>query len=197
MAFKLNTSKFCALSRNSDFNKWLKDTASDLHSTLVRVRKTPGCKSNREYMMIIYRDLYKRGKGEELETFIKSRFSYLIEKEIEAKFPGVPVQTVDKIRPKSLKKIPFKNEEMNKHKVFKIYKPSMLMFPQKRILMDDSGELLLKLVKKFLSDKIGSDFIIIENRAYIEYFDQKYATINDKIKKETRDIYQYRLDKGL
>lgn len=199
MALKLNTSKFCALSRNSDFNKWLRDIASDLHSTLVQVRKQPGCKSNREYMMTIYRNLYARGKGQELETFIKSRFSYLIEKEIEESRPGVPVveQTINRVQPKLPKVKAPKPEELNKHKVFKMYKPNMLVFPQKKIIVEENPDTLLKVVKKFLSNKIGTDYIIIEDRAYIEYFDQKYAVVNERIKKEAREIYQYRLENGL
>ena len=81
---------------------------------------------------------------------------------------------------------------LNRHDVFKMYRPDILSFPQKLIIVDHPKNLYDR-VQRFTQDKLAVDYIIIEDHAYIEYFDMKYAAVIDKIPRENRDIYLYRL----
>lgn len=184
----IKTSHFCGLSSATDFRGWLKTTALDLYEELVN---TPikGCKSKQEKMIVIKDKLYNRGKGDELEAFIKRRYPYMI-----VEGPSTPLQKITqkiKAKPKALEVRLDHIEGVNKHKVFKHYRPDLLTFPQKYIIVGDPLK-LPDLIKSFVADKVGVDSIIIEDHAYIEYFKRKYSDIVDKIKPDTREIWTYR-----
>lgn len=185
----IKTSHFCGLSSATDFRGWLKSTALDLYDELVN---TPikGCKSKQEKMITIKDKLYNRGKGDELEAFIKRRYPYMISED-----PSTPSQKITtkkaKVQPKIVKSRLDHIEIINKHKVFKHYRPDLLTFPQKYIIVGDPLK-LPDLIKSFVADKVGVDFIIVDDHAYIEYFKRKYSDIVDKIKPETREIWTYR-----
>ena len=81
---------------------------------------------------------------------------------------------------------------MNKHGVFKSYKPGILSFPHKLILVDSNSEQLVKRVKDFLADKVKIDYLIIGDTAYIEYLMKKYEDILHQIPQNAREIEQFR-----
>lgn len=190
---KVNKNHYCALSRQNDFKNWLKTHALDLFNQLVEVQRNRSCRQNSEYMMIIYNEIYKRGKGDNFEEFVKKRFPYIIDNEGEAP----KSQEVSK---KSYLSKGNKHDSIaasNKHNVFKSYRPGVLTFPQKKIIVLSNRQQLEDSVKKFINNKHGVDYIIIEDHAYIEYFEPKYVNIVNKVPKETRDIHRYRLNEGL
>jgi hypothetical protein len=82
-------------------------------------------------------------------------------------------------------------KSLNKHNVFETYRPDILSFPRKLIIVDHH-ERLHNRVQRFIVNKLAADYLIIENYAYIEYFEPKDAGIIDKIPRERRDIYKYR-----
>jgi len=188
---EIKTSAFCGLSRSEDWQRWLEETAPDLHHDLIEVVHTgKGCRANTNKMMDIYFDLKKRGLENQLITFLKRRFPYIIKKGIDV----APKQVFKQLKRKKITEQPVIRdwEVLNKHKVFQMYRPDILSFPQKHIIVEEPANIYDK-VQAFVKNKLAVDYIIIENYAYIEYFDMKYAAVVDKIPRGSRDIYKYRL----
>lgn len=167
---KLKTSQFCGIARNKDWQLWLKDIDQDLYDQLNKTIGNNGCRSVMKIMIDIYKSLYDNGHGKKLEDFVNRRFPYIID--------NVPHTFKSK---KSL------NTESV---VFKCYKPHILTFPHKLIL---EGENLEQRVRDFLYDKIDYDYIIVDNKAYIEYFNSQYKNVAIKIPPEQREIHCYRM----
>ena len=192
MPIEIKSSSFCGLSRTKDWQNWLKITAPDLHKELTKiVDSNQGCRANSNKMMDIYFSLHKRGLESQLETFLKRRFPWII------KTPEEPTHKQIRKNIKTVKIIETKNprksnlEILNKHKVFLSYRPNILSFPQKYIIIADP-QLIYDQVRIFVSNKLSVDYLIIDDHAYIEYLDAKYATVVDRIQREDRDIYKYR-----
>ena len=190
MGINLKKAQFCALSRQPDFKSWLKDIAPDLYDQLLLTQKKSSCKANSEHMLIIYTKLYERNVGNDLETFLRRRFPMVIDEAPRQHVISTPAQEQ---RQTNIQNLSINSESLNKHKVFKSYKPTLLTFPQKKIIYNANPQQLLAITNEFLQNKISVDYIILEDRAYIEYFEQKFAAIADRIKKESREIYQYRV----
>jgi len=180
------------MSRSEDWQNWLKETDSELYQMLIDViNQRKGCSSNSEVMMKIYKGLYDRGLGEEFEVFITKRYSWIIEKSTTGiKRPPRRLQDAPKMWKKQRKVSDVSS--MNKHKVFRSYRPDLLQFPHKYIIVNDPSKICQE-VEDFVRDKIGVDWIIIEDHAYIEYFPAQYADICEQISPETRDVHCYRM----
>jgi len=185
--YEIKTSAFCGLSRSKDWQNWLEETAPDLHASLMTtVGSAVGCRANSNKMMDIYFDLNKRGLEPQLITFLKRRFPWIIKGEKPTQQPSIVFPT------QRVQNYPKDWASYNKHGVFGVYRPDILSFPQKLIIID-SPDRLMQRVQHFAQDKLAVDYIIIDDRAYIEYFDSKYAMIVDKFPRDSRDIYKYRL----
>lgn len=179
---------FCGLSSATDFKTWLKNTALDLYDELTN-HPIKGCKSKQEKMIVIKDKLYRRGKGDELETFIKKRYPYMI---VEDKQVTQSAPQKLKARPVIIEpEVSDHIETINKHKVFKQYRPDLLTFPHKYIIVGDNNK-LPDLVKAFTSDKVGVDYVIIDDHAYVEYFKRKYSDVSEKIRPDSREIWAYK-----
>lgn len=183
---KLKISHFCGLSSATDWRTWLKSVALDLYDDLVNAPKK-GCKANQEKMVDIHQALIKRGLQTKFEAFIRQRFPYVIEEDDHS--------TLNVLRPAKVppptKPVVGHIEQMNKHKVFRSYRPDILSFPHKYIIAGDAATLKER-VKQFTFDKVGVDTLIIEDHAYIEYFHKRYSDVVGKIPQENRDIWIYR-----
>jgi hypothetical protein len=189
---ELKSSAFCSLSRSADWQVFLKDIAPDLHKDLKRtLSSSKGCRANSNKMMDIYHEINKRGLEKDLEVFLKRRFPWIIKQKHQPTRKAVKKQVM-KAQVTRAKNPTVRNwKTLNKHNVFKIYRPDMLSFPQKLILVGNA-ETLYDNVQNFVKDKLAVDYVIIEDRAYIEYFEAKYASVVDKIPRNKRDIFQYR-----
>lgn len=188
---EIKTSAFCGLSRSEDWQNWLKITAPDLHQDLLGVvTAAKGCRANTNKMMDIYFELNKRGLEPQLVVFLKRRFPWIV-KEIEPELPTKIIKQTFTSKVKTEVKSTDWNV-LNKHKVFQSYRPDILSFPQKLIIIDNQTSLYDR-VQAFTKNRLAIDYIIIEDRAYIEYFDAKYVAVIDKIPRASRDIYKYRL----
>jgi hypothetical protein len=136
-------------------------------------------------MIDIYKKLYSIGKGERFEDFIRRRFPYIIESDQKKPVAsGLP----KRIKPKKMQAAP-----KDKHGVFKQYKPGLLTFPQKLILVDADAESLLNRVKDFLKDKVQIDYLLLGDTAYIEYVLKKYEDVVSQIPEHAKEIQQFRL----
>lgn len=182
---KLKTSHFCGLSSASDWRNWLKSVALDLYDELVNAPKK-GCKANQEKMVDIHRSLIKRGLQSKLEDFLRQRFPYVIEEDDHSTLNVLKPVAVTPTKP-----VEGHIESMNKHKVFRSYRPDILSFPHKYIIAGDPTTLKER-VKTFTFDKVGVDILIIEDHAYIEYFHKRYSDVVEKIPQENRDLWIYR-----
>lgn len=182
---RIKTSSFCSLSRHEAWQSWLGQAAPDLLTDLDNtIKSRKGCRANSDKMMAIYHELYKRKLGNQFEKFISEKFPWLVE--------NGPSRPTNKF-PTVIKRTELKesNSDLNKHQVFTSYRPHLLDFPQKLIIVD-TPQNLYKRVQGFVQDKIGVDYIIIDDHAYIEYFEPKYAGVVDRIKRENREIYRFR-----
>jgi hypothetical protein len=190
MTAEIKTNAFCGLSRSEDFQKWLEAISKDLHKDLLTVvHAAKGCRANSNKMMDIYFELNQRGMEPQLITFLKRRFPWIL-KEGYTPEPKIEPKVVERQQVQQLSSV--KNwAGLNKHNVFKKYRPDILSFPQKKIIID-SPSVLYDRVQKFIQNRLAIDYLIIEDHAYIEYFDMKYAAVIDKILRENRDIYKYR-----
>jgi len=170
---KVRTSQFCALSNNKDWKAWLERIDPELHQELVDAGHRIGCRARQTLMMKIYRELYKRGHGPTFETLIRTRFPYLEDQRHLEKKPEPQPKTVELDSP-----------------VFKTYKPHILSFPHKLIM---EGNDLERRVKEFVSTKLSADYVIVDGKAYIEYFMPHYKGVINKIPPEKREIHVYKM----
>jgi hypothetical protein len=194
MPVEIKSSSFCGLSRAKDWQNWLKNVAPDLHKDLLKVVDSgKGCRANSNKMMDIYFTLHKRGLEPQLETFLKRRFPWII------KPPEEPTRKqirkkVNKVKAAEANR-PRKHmnwETINKHNVFLSYRPDILSFPQKHIIIADP-KFIYDQVQSFVANKLAVDYLIIDDHAYIEYFEPKYVAVVARIPREARDIYKYRI----
>lgn len=187
----IKTGHFCGLSSATDFRNWLKGIAPELYDDLVNA-PAKGCRAKSERMIQIKEKLYTVGKGLELEAFIQRRYPYMIEQS-PSPVKEVPKQYLEVIKskpstePKQIDHI----DSLNKHKVFRRYRPDLLTFPHKYIIVGDPAT-LPELIKAFTLDKVGVDSVIVDDHAYIEYFTKRYSDIAEKIKQEDREIWAYK-----
>lgn len=82
-------------------------------------------------------------------------------------------------------------------RVFKTYNPSILILPMKKVTIENNKMILIKKVEEFIKYKLSCDYIIINNRAYIEYFDIEHRNESRLINKESREIYQYKVSRRM
>lgn len=174
---EVKVKQFCALSRSKPWQIWLGQNAPDLLEELQEVLKKYSCNKNKQKMVEIYNKIYELGLGARFESFIKNKYPVLISK------------STKQVEKKNFKK-KIITDDINKHGVFKSYRPELLSFPQKTILV---GNNLEDRVRFFIRDKTSVDYVIIEDRAYIEYFNLKYSDVARKVPLESRDIYCYRM----
>jgi hypothetical protein len=187
---KLNTTAFCSISRSQDWQEWLQVQAPDLHKGLIEtVKAGKGCRANSNKMMDIYFELLQRGMQSKFEEFIKRRFPYIIEEQGTTVAPPTTPPKSKPVAPVLTEKLNY--DEMNKHKVFNPYRPNLLSFPQKLIIIEDPNRIHNK-VREFIRDKLAVDYIVIEDHAYIEYFDSRYASVIDKVPLNKRELNIYR-----
>jgi len=184
---QIRVSEFCGLSRAKIWQDWLLASAPDLYTNLMKILNDPkgGCKKNTQGMIDVYSELLKRKLGDKLNLFLKKEFPNVIDNSPKSVFMKSKRLNTDVEKYKSIK-------EANKHKVFKNYNPAILTFPQKLIIIDPDLNELQKKVNIFVKDKVGADYIIIEDRAYIEYFLSKYRSESTKYPKELSEINAWR-----
>ena len=178
---KLRESQFCNLSRAAEWQAWLGEHAPDLLTDLKAfLRSGKGCKVNKEKMLVLREEIYKRNLGEKFEQLIIHRYPLLILREEPPQTckVQVPKQNVAPVLPIPLAS---RNPSLNKHGVFKVYRPEMLSFPQKLIIQNKDKGLLQHQVDEFTKSMTGVSTLIIDDTAYIEYLLPKFADVASKL----------------
>lgn len=182
---------FCGLARNPEWQKWLLEIAPDLHAQLLdTLEHSRGCHTNRDKMLEILSVLKIREKMPEFEQLVRERFPY-----VEDKKSGIKAKLNKKQQKFTTQRpIPTTRDE---HGVFKIYKPHLLTFPAKIIISDKDRNSLERRLFHFIRNKIGVDYLIIGNRAYVEYFFPQYRATLEKMSADDREIAKFRRLKSL
>jgi hypothetical protein len=182
--YRLRTQQFCALSKELRFQAWLHAVAADLHKDLIsHLENSHSCRDNAVKMSEIQNKLEKRNLIIQMVEFLKKEYPHAVERLPDPLTPSTPTSTNLKAAPQN--------------EVFGFYTPALLTFPQKMILQNDDPDALRRDVLAFIVGKVSTDYIIIGNRAYIEYFKLKYAKEAEFIKTIDREIFQYRAKHGL
>lgn len=185
MAVTIKVGHFCGLGSSTLFKNWLTKIAPDLLDRLLNNPKK-GCKSRQEKMIEIHKELYVRKLGDRLEKFVQEQFPYMIQVLPDAPKPSAS-KTIAMPKAQQITHI----EDLNRHGVFKHYRPDLLTFPQKYIIVGEPA-VIADMVRNFIHDKVGVDHIVIDNTAYIEYFHKRFSDVAGKIKPEDREIWAYR-----
>lgn len=186
MAYRIRTQQFCSLSQEQLWQSWLQSVAQELYEELMaHIKKSNSCRSNHLKMTEIYAELEKRKLVELMIEFLRKEYPNTVEE----------VQKMGEIKPRSSSST--KVSTSRDQDVFVYYKPGLLTFPQKMILENNDPTDLERDVHNFLIGKIGGDYIIIGNRAFIEFFKLKYAKESKEVSMTQREIFQYRLKHGL
>jgi hypothetical protein len=168
----------------------LADTDDGLYKQLTD-RKPTGCKGNREVMLQIHAGLYAKNKGDEFEKFIRNNYPHIIEdaalvnqiKETAAE-TTVPDISFDM-------RVIADDKNLNKHGVFPSYNPDILMFPHRHIIVGDNNT-LTQAINEFSKGKHILDWIVVDDRAYIEWLSDKYISILEQIPEHQFQIRRYK-----
>jgi len=182
--YRIRTRQYCALSKEAKWQSWLQSVSQELHDDLVaHLKSGPGCGANQAKMVEIQNKLERNGSLADMVRFLIKEYPFAVEK----------IDDVDSVKekfdaPKVVNKI--------RQDVFAHYNPRLLSFPQKAILHDDDLDNLSRKVKVFCAGKFGVDYIIVDNVAFIEYFQMKYSKESVKVKDSDREIYKYRVKRG-
>jgi hypothetical protein len=151
---KINSAEFCYLAKSELFLTWLKNLDTDLHQDLMNfLMGGHGCSENRVKMYELLRIITKnRQWAIALESFLVQHF---------------PAMIIDDTKNSTSSSRRIMSKEVdNKHKVFTYYDSSLATFPRRIIF---SGGDLHKQVNDFCSRQFYCEWVIIEDRAYIEY----------------------------
>ena len=176
--YRVRVSQFCSLAKESKWQGWLQTIAPDLHSELIKhLTNSVSCKANQNKMTTIYQTLEERKLGLQVIKFLRKEYPHTLEEILQPQ----PI-----LQPKSML------VAANTQEVFSYYKPTLLTFPQRQIFENNDIEALKKDVSAFLAGKVGGDYLIIGNRAYIEYFHLKYAPESKLIRPVDRELVKYR-----
>jgi hypothetical protein len=171
MKYDVRTNQFCALANDKMWHSWLDTYVPDLHKKLTEhMKDSKSCKSNKELMIEIWGILKRRNLGEKVIKFLQEVFP-------------IAVRVADEV---------IETEDMNNHVVFRSFKPHILTFPQKKITIDKDTVSLRRSVRRFTMSKIFTDYVIIGDRAYIEYFEPRFKKEAKKIPEHKRDIFQFK-----
>ena len=162
---ELKTGLFCRIAREAPWQEWLGVHSSDLLAELEYTIEKHGCGEVELCMVKIMNALKAQGLEPQLVAFLMRRYPYIL---------------------KSFK------TESPKHKVFEFYNPNVLTFPHKIVMRNNDPDKLEEMVNKFTKDKCGVDFVIVEDCAYVEYFNPKHRDIADKMPVATREVYRYK-----
>jgi len=188
--YKIRIGQYCSLSKEPKFQQWLLDNNPELLGELTEhLVKSTSCKSNVSKMMEIQTKLLKSGKLEALIEFLQKEYPIaLIEVKEEPGSMIISREKIGLVEDKGTRIL----SAINNSRVFKYYNPSIMTFPQK-LVMQNSDVVQLEIdVKEFVSSKFGSDYVIVDDLAFIEYFKPKFRNEVGKISKEKREIFLYK-----
>ncbi len=189
--YEIQENQFCGLSKEITFQEWLKNISPSLYKDLLtHLNTSASCKSNTSKMINIQNKLIEIGKGVNLVNFLREKFPNTVLRVDDVQ----QAQKVAKILPRRKETTATEYlESIDESIVFRFYNPHLLTFPLKAVFRNIDTIALRKDVMKFLSDKYDGDYVIVGNKAYIEFFKSKHEKEAQLIPKQKREVYQYRM----
>jgi len=171
---KINSNEFCYLAKSELFLTWLKNLDSAMHTDLISfLMSGKGCSENRTKMYDLLQAITRnRQWALALESFLMQNF---------------PAMIIDDSR--DIKTSTRTKEVENKHNVFSYYDPSLATFPRRIIFYSDD---LQKDVRDFCARQFYCEWIIIEDRAYIEYIPHDAAAYKSEIPEKNWQIRAFK-----
>lgn len=170
---KVKVDKFCGLSTSPSWQAWLIHTDISLYRKFrLRLQESRGCNQNRDIMVELLKELEQiPGATEKLFEFLKKHYPYMI---------------VDESVAPSASPIPVTDAGP----IFPHFNASILTYPRRQVF---EGPNLQKRLQEFLLDKIKSDSVIVDGKAYVEYLERGDAALVDKVPQKNWQIAAWRL----
>jgi hypothetical protein len=170
---KINSNEFCYLAKSELFLTWLQNLSSDMHVDLINfLASGKGCSENRAKMYDLLQAIVNnRQWAVALESFLVRNF---------------PNMLVDDAKPQAQAS---SRGADNKHKVFAYYDPSLATFPRRIIFSSDD---LQKQVRDFCAKQFYCEWIIVEDRAYVEYVPHNAAVNKSEIPEKNWQIRAFK-----
>lgn len=136
-----------------------------------QLHEARGCNQNRAIMTEVLQEIDKIN-GADLVIFLQKHYPHMLD-------GPTPRQQRENI----------KFESGN---IFPHYDPNILTYPRRQIFVG-SKRILKRKVQEFLLDKLRGDYIIVNEKVYIEYLEKDDTPIADQIPTKNWLISQYRL----
>jgi hypothetical protein len=168
---KIDSNEFCYLAKSELFLTWLKNLSANMHTDLMDfLMSGKGCTENRAKMYDLLQTIIKnRPWALALESFLIQNFPGMLKDDSKA------AQTIQRVT----------KEIDNKHKVFTYYDPALATFPR-RIIFSSSD--LQKQVHDFCARQFYCEWVIVEDRAYVEYIPHESAIHKSEIPEKNWQI---------
>jgi hypothetical protein len=144
-----------------------------MHTDLISfLMSGQGCAENRAKMYDLLRAIIKnRQWALALESFLIQNF---------------PAMLIDDSKAQTSQKV---KEIENKHNVFTYYDPSLATFPRRIIFSGDDPQ---KQIRDFCARQFYCEWIIVEDRTYVEYIPHDAAVHKSDIPEKNWQIRQYK-----
>jgi hypothetical protein len=173
MMTKVRVDKFCSLATSPSWQAWLFHLDHDLYRRFIKkLQQSRGCSHNRDLMVEILKEIDKIDSGgPQLIEFLTKHYPTML--------------VTDDSQPRLIRQ--------DQHEsIFDYYNPHILTYPRRMILIGTPTDLKQR-VQEFLLDKIQTDFVIVGDRAYIEYLKAEDASIKDQIPTKNWQVAAWRL----
>ena len=152
---KIKTELFCSLASHPKWQDWLKDSTDEIYHIFIdRFKKSTGCSNNARIMIEILPLIKSAGLEVELLSFLGDYF------------PNILIND---------------DEEESILPVEKYFYVKSITYPRRIVIEADISSLNDELMK-FLNGKMQYEFLIIKNRAFVEYLCIEDIDIKDNIR---------------
>jgi len=168
---KVKVDKFCSLATSPSWQAWLFHFDANLYKTFIKgLQASRGCGQNSDLMIKVLEEIGKLNGNDKLLNFLQQHYPHAL---VDSQ-PKVEMKTVAV------------------DEIFEHYNPNLLTYPRRIIFTGSSRELKTK-VQSFLLDKIKSDFIIVDGKAYVEYLTNEDSQLKDSIPMKNWKIAAWKL----
>lgn len=180
---KVKVDKFCSLSTSPSWQAWLFHLDAAIYRKFMRrLQESRGCNQNKDLMVELLKEFEQiPGAVEKLFEFLSKHYPHMILKEDQ------PTKAPAKSQPAPAPKPNLGGA------VFPYFNPQILTYPRRQIFEGDDLE---RRAKEFLLDKLKSDFVIVDGKAYVEYLERADAQLESKIPQKNWQIAAWRLKAG-
>lgn len=116
-----------------------------------------------------------RGKLESLTEFLRKHFPQCLTDPLQAK----------------------NTNDLNKHKLFDFYDPSLRTYPRRLILLQSEEGDLRRAILMFCARQSHCEHVVLGDRAYIEYLPPEAAALRPRIADNSWQVLRYKRQHGL